>query len=60
MAKIEVLDPICNSSGAVYYGGFVNGKYAHFMSYNRLTTKQIMQKLIDIYEKHFNIKIIER
>lgn len=51
MVKIEVLEPINNGNGIIYYAGFVNGLYTHFLGYDELTKKEIKQKLLDKYNK---------
>lgn len=51
MAKIELLEPISNAGGTIYYAGFVNGLYTHFLGYDKLTKKEIKDKLLDKYNK---------
>lgn len=51
MAKIELLEPIHNHSGIIYYAGFVNGVYTHFLGYDKLTKKEQKSKLLDTYKK---------
>lgn len=58
MAKIDILDPICNPSGVIYYAGFINGEYTHFLSYDKLNKKQIKSKLLDKYNSLHNIKVM--
>ena len=45
-AKIDLLEPICNSSGTFYYAGFINDIYTHFLSYDRLSKKSVKVKLL--------------
>ena len=55
MAKVELLEPINNQCGTIYYAGFVNGSYTHFLGYDKLKTKEIKEKLLAIYRKnHFS------
>lgn len=51
MAKFDILEPICNECGTIYYAGFVNGVYTHILSYNKLNTKEIKEKLLAKYRK---------
>ena len=45
-AKIDILEPISNGSGTIYYTGFVNGVHTHFIGYDRLTKKELKEKLL--------------
>lgn len=51
MAKITIVDEICNAGGTIYYAGFVNGVYTHFLSYDKLKKSEIKSKLLDKYNK---------
>ena len=59
MTKIDILDPICNPNGVIYYSGFVYGEYTHFLGYDKLTKKEIKTKLLDKYNNLHNIKVME-
>ena len=54
MAKIELLEPINNQCGTIYYAGFVNGSYIGFLGYDILTKKEIKSKLLKRYEEVSN------
>lgn len=56
MSKINILEPIHNGSGVIYYQGFVNGSYIHFLGYNKLTKREIKVKLLDKYNS-MNIEV---
>ena len=58
MTKIEVLEPICNASGVIYYAGFVNSEYAHFLGYDKLSKREIKENLLSAYERLYNIKVL--
>jgi hypothetical protein len=51
MAKIELLEPVYNNCDTIYYAGFVNGVYTHFLGYDKLSKKEQKSKLLDTYKK---------
>ena len=50
-AKITILEPIYNCSGTIYYAGFVNDIYTHFLGYNKLNKKELKIQLLKKYIK---------
>lgn len=56
MAKIDVLEPIHNGCGTIYYAGFVNGEYVKFLGYDKLSKSEIKSKLLDRYNKEHNLE----
>ena len=48
-AKIDILEPISNGSGTIYYTGFVNGVHTHFIGYNKLSKRELKEEL---FKKH--------
>ena len=55
MAKITILNPIYNISGTIYYAGYVNGEYCHFLSLDKLSKREIKCKLLEKYSSLHNI-----
>lgn len=55
MAKISILNPIYNMGGTIYYCGFVNGEYTHFLSLDKLSKREIKCKLLEKYSSLHNI-----
>lgn len=49
--KIDVMEPECNECGTIYFAGFVNDEYVHFLGYERLTLREIKNKLVQIYNE---------
>lgn len=56
MAKIQVSSEIYNKGGTIYYAGWVNNEYVHFLSYNKLSKSEIKSKLLDKYNKEHNLE----
>lgn len=56
MAKIQVSSEIYNKGGTIYYAGWVNDTYVHFLSYDKLSKGQIKSKLLDRYNKINNLE----
>ena len=56
MAKIEVTSEIYNKGGTIYYAGFVNGEYVHFLSLDKLPKGRVKSKLLDKYNKMNNLE----
>lgn len=50
MVKIELLEPTSNLNGIIYYCGFVNGVYIHFLGYDKLKKKEIKENLLKTYK----------
>lgn len=56
MAKIDILEPIHNGCGTIYYAGFVNGEYVKFLADYKLSRSEIKRKLLDRYNKINNLE----
>ena len=54
MAKIEPLEPIYNKGGTIYYAGWVNDEYVHFLSLDKLSRSDVKSKLLKKYNKEHN------
>ena len=55
MAKIEVSSEIYNKGGTIYYAGWVNDTYVHFLSLDKLSKSEIKNKLLKKYNKEHNL-----
>lgn len=56
MAKIQVSSEIYNKGGTIYYAGWVNDEYVHFLSYDKLSKGEIKSKLLKKYNKEHNLE----
>ena len=56
MAKIQISSEIYNNGGTIYYAGWVNDEYVHFLSYDKLSKNEIKSKLLDKYNKEHNLE----
>ena len=56
MAKIQVSSEIYNMGGTIYYAGWVNDTYIHFLSLDKLSKSDIKSKLLDKYNKTNNLE----
>lgn len=50
-AKIEILEPIYSPAGTIYYAGFVNGVYHHFLSLDKMSKREIKSCLLKLYKE---------
>ena len=44
---------IYNKGGTIYYAGWVNDTYIHFLSLDKLSKGQVKSKLLDKYNKTY-------
>ena len=56
MAKIQVSSEIYNNGGTIYYAGWVNDEYVHFLSLDKLSRSDVKSKLLKKYNKEHNLE----
>ena len=49
--KIDLAEPVFHNNGVIYYSGYVNGVYTHFLTYDKMPKADIKRKLLEKYEK---------
>lgn len=49
--KIKLIEPQFNASGTIYYAGFVNGVWTHFLSLDKLSRQDVKTKLLEKFKK---------
>lgn len=49
--KIDLIEPQYNACGTIYYAGFVNGLWTHFLSLDKLSKREIKQQLLEKFKK---------
>ena len=57
MVKIKLLEPTFNSNGTIYYCGFINGVYTHFLGYDKLKKKEIKELLLKTYKNKGHLEV---